>query len=148
MIILERLQSLITWLSQGATSHLIQSRIFAAQGLNKLAERYAAHVAEEQNYIVKFIDRIIALGGDVKNEDKTAELIYKDAVEYLNYDLQVSKDSLEWLAELIADAQEDLMTFQLLSEYYQEEKSELAWTEQQLDMIEMIGRQNWLDKQL
>lgn len=148
MIVVERLQSLVTWLSQGATSHLIQSRIFAAQRLNKLAEKYAAHAAEEQNYIVKFIDRIIALGGDVKNEDKTAELIYKDAVEYLNYDLQVSKDSLEWLAELIADVQDDSMTFQLLSDYYQEEKSKMLWTEQQLEMIEMIGRQNWLDKQL
>lgn len=152
MVIVDGLQAIVTSLSQNATGHLIQSRIFASQNLNKIAENYATRASKEQIYIVKCIDRIIELGGDVKNEDKTEELVYKDAIEYLHYDLQVSKDALEWLKELIDEAKDeardDSLTLNLLSDYYLAEGNEMHWTEQQLDLIEMIGRQNWLAKQI
>ena len=71
------LQAIVTGLSQQADGHAIQSRIFASQGLTKLA----------------------------KNEDKKCAPVYTDAVEYLKYDLQVSKDGLKWLAEIVNAAQ-------------------------------------------
>ena len=65
-----------------------------------------SHAAEERGYVVKCIDRIIDLGGEIKNDDKKCAPVYKDAVEYLKYDLQVSKDGLKWLAEIVKLAQE------------------------------------------
>ena len=78
------LQTIVTALSQQADGHLIQSRIFASQGLNKLAEQYKEHAAEERGYVVKCIDRLIDLGCKVKLEAKTAAPIISDAVEYLS----------------------------------------------------------------
>ena len=95
--IIEGLQTIVTELSQQADGHLIQSRIFSAQGLMKLAKNYEEHAEEERGYVVKCIDRIIDLVGEVKLEDKKSSPICKDAVEYLKYDLQVSKDGLKWL---------------------------------------------------
>ena len=148
MIVVERLQSLVTWLSQSATSHLIQSRIFASQGLSKLAEKYTEHAIEERGYVVRCIDRLIDLGCEVKLEVKTAAPIISDAVEYLKHDLQVSKDGLAWLKEIVCAAQDDLTTFKILSEYYQDEEGDMYWLEQQLALVEMIGKQNWLVQQL
>ena len=127
---------------------MIHSRIFAAQCLTKLAKQYAEHAEEERGYVVKCIDRLIDLGCEVKLEDKKCAPICKDAVEYLKYDLQVSKDGLKWLAEIVKAAQCDLTTFGILSEYYKDEESDMYWAEQQLALVEMIGKQNWLAKQI
>ena len=146
--IIEGLQVIVTQLAQQADGHVIQSRIFAAQGLTKLAKQYEEHAEEERGYVVKCIDRIIDLGGEVKLEDKNCAPICKDAVEYLTYDLQVSKDGLKWLAEIVKAAQCDLTTFGILSEYYKDEEGDMYWAEQQLELVEMIGKQNWLAKQI
>ncbi len=146
--VIEGLQTIVTALSQQADGHLIHSRIFAAQGLNKLAEKYTEHAAEERGYVVKCIDRLIDLGCEVKLAAKTAAPVYNDAIEYLKHDLQVSKDGLAWLKEIVCAAQDDLTTFKILSEYYQDEEGDMYWAEQQLALVELIGKQNWLAKQL
>ena len=142
------LQMIVTDLSQQADGHMIQSRIFAGQGFSKLAEKYAEHAAEERGYVEKCIDRILDLGGEVKNEAKKEAPVCDDAVEWVKYDLQVSKDGLAALAPLVKMAAEDLVTFDILSAYYKDEEEDLHWGEQQLELIEMIGRQNWLVQQL
>ena len=146
--IIEGLQTIVTQLSQQADGHLIQSRIFAAQGLSKLAKNYEEHAEEERSYVVKCIDRIIDLGGEIKLEDKKSAPIIKDAEEFLKYDLQVSKDGLKWLSELVKNAQCDLTTFGILAEYYKDEEKDMYETEQQLELINLIGKQNWLAKQI
>ena len=64
------LQVIVKELSQQADGHAIQSRIFASEGFTKLADKYAAHAAEERGYVDKCIDRILDLGGEVKLEAK------------------------------------------------------------------------------
>lgn len=142
------LQAIVTGLSQQADGHLIQSRIFAAQGFNKLAKQYEEHAEEERGYVVKCIDRLIDLGCEVKLEEKKSAPICKDAEEFLKYDLQVSKDGLKWLAGIIKESLEDLTTFSILSEYYKDEEKDMYWAEQQLELISLIGKQNWLAKQI
>lgn len=146
--ILEGLQIIVTQLDQQSDGHLIQSRIFASQGLTKLAEKYAEHSEEERGYVIKCIDRIIDLGGEVKLEDKKSAPVCKDAEDFLKYDLQVSKDGLKWLAELVKISVSDLTTFGILSDYYKDEEKDMYETQQQLDLIQMIGKQNWLAKQI
>lgn len=142
--IIAGLQGIVTGLSQQADGHMIQSRIFAGQGFSKLADKYAEHAAEERGYVEKCIDRILDLGGDVKNEAKQEAPVCTDAVEWVKYDLQVSKDGLAALAPLVKMAAEDLVTFDILSAYYKDEEEDLHWGEQQLELIKMIGKQNWL----
>ena len=146
--VIEGLQTIVTELSQQADGHIIQSRVFAAQGLNKLAKQYEEHAAEERGYVVKCIDRLIDLDVEVKLEEKNAAPIKWDVVEYLKHDLQVSKDGLAWLKEIVCAAQDDLTTFDILKAYYQDEEGDMYWAEQQLELIELIGKQNWLTKQI
>ena len=142
------LQTIVTELAQQADGHLIQSRIFASQGLSKLAKQYEEHAAEERGYVVKCIDRLIDLGCEVKLEAKNSAPIICDVVEYLKHDLQVSKDGLAWLKEIVCAAQDDFTTYEILKDYYQDEEGDMYWAEQQLALIEMIGKQNWLAKQI
>ena len=81
----------------------------------------------------KCADRIIDLGGELKLGDKKDAPLFKDAIEYLKYDLQVSKDGLAWLAGLVEEARSDYTTYE---------------NEQELELVEKIGTINWYAKQI
>lgn len=146
--LIEGLQIIATDLAQQADGHQIQSKIFASQGLTKLAEKYAEHATEERGYVDKCIDRLLDLGVEIKLEAKKEGKVYTDPVEWVKYDLQVSKDGLAWLKEIVELARTDYTTFDMLKEYYQDEEEDMYWGEQQLELIEVIGKQNWILKQM
>lgn len=141
--ILEGLQVIVTDLAQQADGHAIQSRIFASQGFSKLADKYAEHASEERGYVDQCIDRIIDLGGKVKLEAKKEAPVCEDALDFIKYDLQVSKDGLSWLASLVEAAREDYTTYDILKKYYQDEEDDMYWAEQQLELVKVIGKENW-----
>ena len=146
--LIEGLQTIVTELAQQADGHQIQSKIFGAQGLTKLAEKYAEHATEEREYVEKCIDRLLDLGVEIKLEAKKEGKVFTDAIEWVKYDLQVSKDGLAWLKEIVELARTDYTTFDMLKEYYQDEEEDMYWGEQQLELIEVIGKQNWILKQM
>jgi bacterioferritin len=146
--ILEGLQVIVTNLSQQAAGHDIQSRIFASQGFTKLADKYKEHAEDERGYVQKCTDRILDLGGEVKLEAKKAAPVYTDAIEFIKYDLQASKDGLAWLAGLVECAREDYTTFDILKEYYQDEETDMAESEGELELIKLIGKENWYASQM
>ena len=117
----------------------MQARIFASQDFTKLADKYAEHADEERGYVKKCADRILDLGGTLKLGDKKdAPLHGRNRV--LKYDLQVLKDGLAWLAGLVEEARSDYTTFDILKEYYQDKG--------QLELIKLIGKENWYIQQL
>ncbi|MBQ3397770.1 MAG: hypothetical protein IJG51_02655 [Synergistaceae bacterium] len=146
--ILEGLQVIVTDLAQQADGHELQARIFASQGFTKLADKYAEHADEERGYVKKCADRILDLGGTLKLGDKKDAPLFTDAIEYMKYDLQVSKDGLAWLAGLVEEARIDYTTFDILKEYYQDEETDMYENEGQLALVEKIGKENWYIQQL
>ncbi|MBO4798641.1 MAG: hypothetical protein J5494_07745 [Candidatus Methanomethylophilaceae archaeon] len=146
--LLEGLQAIVTGLSQQADGHALLSRIFASEGFGKLAEKYAEHAAEERSYVEKIADRILDLGGELKNEAKAASPLCKSPAEWVKKDLQISRDGLAYLKTIIDCAGDDLTTYDILKDYYKDEEEDMYWGEQQLDLIECIGLQNWLAKQM
>ena len=146
--ILEGLQTIVTDLAQQADSHAIQARVFASKGFTKLADKYAEHATEERGYVDQCVDRILDLGGEVKCGAKKETPVYKDPIEWVKYDLQVSKDGLAWLKTLTEEAKDDYTTYDILKKYYQDEEEDMYWGEQQLELIECIGAQNWILRQL
>ena len=146
--IIEGLQVIVTDLAQQADGHALQSRIFASEGFSKLADKYAEHAEEERGWVQKCTDRILDLGGEPRLGAKDEKPVFKDPIEWVKYDLQVSRDGLGWLAELTEAARADYTTFDILKEYYQDEEEDMYWGEAQLELIECIGAQNWLLQQL
>ncbi len=101
-------------------------------------------------FVEKCIDRLIDLGCEVKLESK-AEGSVKDPVEYIKYDLSLSRneEGLALMKEVIALAMvEDYTSYDILKDYMQDEDEDANWMEEQLELIELIGKQNWLVHQL
>ncbi len=146
--IIADLQVIVTNLAQQADGHLIQSRVFAAKGFSKLASKYAEHATEERGYVEKFIDRILDLGGKVKLENKKEGVVFENPIDFVKHDLQVSVDGLAWLKKVLDNAKDDVTTYDMLKDYYKDEEADMYWGEQQLELIECIGVQNWILQQL
>ena len=142
------LQAYATGLAAQSMQHKVQGKVFASQGLTKLASKYADHSAEEMEWVDKFIDRIIDLGGEAKVETAPAQKVYTNPVDFLKADLEVSVREVPILGKAALSVAEDMTTFDLLKGYYQDEEEDMAWSDQQLKLIECIGLQNWLVQQL
>ena len=80
----------------------------------------------------------------MKLEAKEEAPVCKDPVEWVKYDLQVSKEGLAWLGTLVEEARTDYTTFDILKKYYQDEEEDMYWGEGQLELIKLIGKENWL----
>jgi hypothetical protein len=146
--LVEALQAIVTQLSDNSNLHFLQAVIFKDQGFDKLSEKYQGHANEERDFVGQFAARILDLGHEVKLEDTKAMPLYKDPVDFVKYDLQLSKEGLADLTKLVTASIEDHVTYDLLKDYYKDEEEDLLWSEKELDLIEKIGKQNWLLKQI
>ena len=146
--VLKGLQAIVTDLSSQAHGHLIQSKIFESQGFGKLARKYADHTVEEQGYVEQCIVRILDLDGTLFNDATKENPVITDPIEWIKYDLEVSKTGLVALAKLVEMSRDDYATYDLLEKYYIDEEQDMLWSEQQLELIDKIGEQNWLIAQM
>ena len=145
---IQALQAYATGLAAQSLQHKVESKVFAAQGLSKLGEKYAEHAAEEMEWVDKFIDRILDLGGTPKVEAAPEMTVFTDPVEYVKSDVAVSHKEVPVLQQITLSLQDDFKTFDILKAYALDEEEDMYWSETQLELIEKIGLQNWLVKQL
>lgn len=94
------------------------------------------------------VERILDLGGEVKLQDRKGAPIVSDPLEWIKYDLEVSKEGVSLLSELVEYSRPDYKTFDILEAYYIDEEEDLLWSESQIELIEKIGYENWLVKYL
>lgn len=145
---IKALQFFVTELSNGAFAHMVQGKQFESLGFKKLAEKYSGHYQEEMQWVDKFIARILDLGGDVKLEDRKGREVVKNPIDYLKADLDNQKQGVDILYGCVAQVSGDPTTYDLMKAYLADEEEDLYWDEEQLDLIKLIGEQNWLIKQM
>ena len=74
--------------------------------------------------------------------------IFTDPVEFIKADLAISEREVPILMQLTASLSDDFKTYDILRAYALDEEEDMYWMQGQLDLIEKIGLQNWLVKQL
>lgn len=142
------LQAYATGLAAQSLQHKVESKIFASQGFGKLGEKYAEHAEEEMGWVDKFIDRILDLGGTPAVAAAPEMPVFDDPREYIKSDYEVSVREVPALMQLTAGFIDDFKTYDILKAYALDEEEDMYWSETQLELIEKIGYQNWLVKQM
>lgn len=145
---IKTLQAIVTGLSANSIQHRFQSKIFESQGFTKLSEKYIEHAEEEMGFVEQFIDRIIDLDGEIKQESLEEKALYDNIVDFLNADKKESVDGLAVILQIMESGILDITTYDLMKEYYKDEEEDLYWTESQLELIDRIGLENYLNNQL
>lgn len=141
---IETLQFFITNLHAQAFSHKLQAYIFKSKGYEKLSTLYLDHSGEELGYVDQFIKRLLDLGGTLKQEKIGEQPLIEDPVEYIKADNKVSVEGIEFLRKCMDTIKDDYTTLDIFKAYLKDEEDDMYWQEEQLDLIEKIGVQNWL----
>lgn len=74
--------------------------------------------------------------------------IYEDPIEFIKYDLELSVNGLDEVIKLVNASMTDPKSYDLLKAYYEDEEEDKLWSENELELIEKIGKENWLFSQL
>ena len=141
---IQALQAIVTGLSAQSFAHRIQGLVFGSKGLAALADKYAEHADEEMGWVEKFANRILDLGGEVKIEATPETKVYDDIVEYLKSEQKVSVEGIAQVTEMMPLFAEDFVAYEDMKAYLIDEDADLQETNQDLELIELIGLQNWL----
>ena len=142
------LQFFATGLTEGALVHKLQGQIFKSQGFSKLGQKYIDHFNEEMEWVEKFYDRIMDLGGEVKFEGAKERTLCCDPVEYIKADLDIQKAGVDLLYKCVETVINDPTTYDIMKAYLADEEEDLYWSQGALELIEKIGVQNWLFTQV
>ena len=145
---IQALQAVVTGLSSQSFAHRIQGLVFGSKGLAALAQKYAAHADEEMAWVEKFANRILDLGGEVKIEATPEVKVYDDIVEYLKSEKKVSEDGIELVTGMMPVFASDFVAYEDMKAYLLDEDADLQETNQDLELIGLIGVQNWLVQKL
>ena len=141
-------QMIINELAGSAFVHKMQGQLFKSQGFTKLGEKYIGHYTEEMGWVEKYTDRLLDLGvvPEVKLANETK--LIEDPKAYIEADLKLQKEGVEALYKMMPALAGDPTTYDLTKAYLLDEEEDQYWDEEQMDLIEKIGYQNWLVKQL
>ena len=141
-------QMIINELTGSAFVHKMQGQLFKSQGFTKLGEKYIGHYTEEMEWVEKYTDRLLDLGVVPEvNVSSEAKLI-EDPKAYIEADHKLQKEGVETLYKAMPALANDPTTYDLTKAYLLDEEEDQYWDEEQMDLIEKIGYQNWLVKQL
>ena len=145
---IKALQAIVSGLSAQSYGHRIQGLVFGSKGLTALADKYAEHADEEMGWVEKFANRILDLGGDIKIEATPEGKVYDDIVEYLKSEKKVSEDGIALVTEMMPAFASDFVAYEDVKAYLIDEDADLQETNQDLELIELIGVKNWLVQKL
>ena len=141
-------QMIVNELSASSLVHKMQGLLFKSQGLTTLGQKYLDHYTEEMGWVEKYTNRLLDLGVVPQVNVNSQATLIEDAKAYLEADHKLQKEGVETLYKVMPSLAADPTTYDLTKAYLLDEEEDLYWDEEQLDLIEKIGYQNWLVKQL
>jgi len=141
-------QLIVNELAGSAFVHKMQGQLFKSQGFTKLGQKYLDHYTEEMEWVEKYTDRMLDLGcvPEVKVNNQT--VLIEDPKAYIEADVKLQREGVEILYKAMPSLAADPTTYDITKAYLLDEEEDLYWDEEQLDLIEKIGYQNWLVKQM
>ena len=145
---LEISQMIVNELAGSAFVHKMQGQLFKSQGFEKLGQKYIGHYTEEMEWVEKYTDRMLDLGCVPQVKVCNESTLVEDAKAYIEADLKLQREGVETLYKIMPALASDPTTYDLTKAYLADEEEDLYWDEEQLDLIEKIGYQNWLIRQM
>ena len=126
--------------------YFLHARMYQDWGLKELAEHERHESIDEMKHTEKLIDRILFLEGLPNLQDLGKLLIGENTPEMLGCDLKLEMIARSDLNEAIACCESlgDYVSRELFEDILESEEEHIDWLETQLELIEKVGLQNYL----
>ena len=130
--------------------YFLHARMYKNWGFQKLNEKEYHESIDEMKHADQIIERILFLEGlpNVQNIGKV--MIGENPKEMLGCDLKLEQLAIPLLREAIAYCEKisDFVSREIFAHILESEEDHVDWLETQLDLIETVGLENYLQSQM
>lgn len=130
--------------------YFLHAKMLKNWGLGRWAKHEYEESIDEMKHADRLAERILFLDG-LPNFQALGKLkIGEGPREILECDLALEMEGIPLLREAIAYCEEvdDYVSRELFVDILEDEEEHVDWIETQLDLIERIGLENWLQEQM